>query len=241
MANDFLNFVTFFVSCSQTRMNVVYIREEPAVNPSLRKIKKFTQVKLNYISRNHNKPVRWMNFDEAFPRSPIYRNLWIAVPPKCSWFGWGGVRTFAPPRRTATRSSLLTQHVLQVFPSFVQIKEQRDPIHKNIILLSHKYKNRRVNDGRIWMKCHIYQNEAIVETKRLGLSDCTCTKFADVAKQMYVQIWGGTGPRGIQLFTNYFCSFIVYDGYMNEYILNIEFRNYYSQIPTRFILEGDIS
>ena len=155
MANDFLNFVTFFVSCSQTRMNVVYIREEPAVNPSLRKIKKFTQVKLNYISRNHNKPVRWMNFDEAFPRSPIYRNLWIAVPPKCSWFGWGGVRTFAPPRRTATRSSLLTQHVLQVFPSFVQIKEQRDPIHKNIILLSHKYKNRRVNDGRIWMKCHI--------------------------------------------------------------------------------------
>ena len=37
----------------------------------------------------------------------------------------------------------------------------------------------------------IYQNAAVVKTKRLGASDCTCTQFADVAEQMHVKIWGG--------------------------------------------------
>ena len=39
MANAFLNFVTFFVSCLQSRMNVVYIQSESAVIRSLQKIK----------------------------------------------------------------------------------------------------------------------------------------------------------------------------------------------------------
>ena len=48
----------------------------------------------------------------------------------------------------------------------------------------------------------IYENAAVVETKRLGASDCTRTQFADVAEQMYVKIGGGTGLRGIQLSTD---------------------------------------
>ena len=39
----------------------------------------------------------------------------------------------------------------------------------------------------------VYQNAAAVETKRLGVSDCTRTQFTDVAEQMYVKIgWGET-------------------------------------------------
>ena len=37
----------------------------------------------------------------------------------------------------------------------------------------------------------IYQNAAVVKTKRLGASDCTRTQFADMAEQMHVKIGGG--------------------------------------------------
>ena len=37
----------------------------------------------------------------------------------------------------------------------------------------------------------IYKNAAVVETKRLGVSDCTRAQFADVAEKMYVKIGGG--------------------------------------------------
>ena len=36
----------------------------------------------------------------------------------------------------------------------------------------------------------IYRNLAVVETKRLGASDCTRMQFADMAEQMYVKIGG---------------------------------------------------
>ena len=50
----------------------------------------------------------------------------------------------------------------------------------------------------------IYQNAAVVETKRLGASDFTLTQLADVTEKMYAKIGGaGTGLRGIQLSTNY--------------------------------------
>ena len=50
----------------------------------------------------------------------------------------------------------------------------------------------------------ICRNVAVVETKRLGASDCIRTQFKDVAETMYVKMGrGGTGLRGIQLSTNY--------------------------------------
>ena len=42
----------------------------------------------------------------------------------------------------------------------------------------------------------IYRNAAVVETKRLGASDCTCTQFANAAEQMCVKIEVGVQAYG---------------------------------------------